>query len=276
MPLPLKAEAAATRYAPYVEELQEFFAGRRLQFGHPDDVTALGQRLSIAGFFREEMSSMVRAIIYREREGISRPELLEIIVTAIGGTRIRADAPALAVPLAQITEFLNHVLTSLWRRFPDEMDAEPAHPAPVAIDDRPRHSPEIAPREITSRPFIPPASEPEPNLEPAPGKIRSFWIRSQSPFPSSHPAATGSSLAHCLSRRSPSLRSPTKTGGLLGAQSSGLPSSASSWPSSPACCSGIVHPRRARLPFKISRRSATRSPRLTSTIPRHRCPTPRP
>lgn len=117
-------EYVALRYAPYIKELQDFFSIRTMDFGTPADMFQLAELLRKPGFFREEMSSLVRAIVYRECEGITRAELLELIALAAGGPGIENASQDLHQPIDQIMDFLGQVLQSLWRSFPDEISPE--------------------------------------------------------------------------------------------------------------------------------------------------------
>ena len=47
-PLP---EAVESRYAPYIQELHEFFATSGVPFGSPDDVVLVADRLQEKGSF---------------------------------------------------------------------------------------------------------------------------------------------------------------------------------------------------------------------------------
>lgn len=123
----LKLQGAELRYGSYIEELHEFFATRKLHFGRSQDIFPLAERLSNPGFFREEMSSMVRAIVYREQEAISRVELLELIAFAIGGPDLDQNSDDFREPIRQILDFVSGALRTLWRPFPDETSEAEEH-----------------------------------------------------------------------------------------------------------------------------------------------------
>ena len=159
MALSAKSENVEDRYGLYVEELHEFFAGRKLTFGRPQDVFSLGERLSRPGFFREEMSSMVRAIVYREREAVSRLELLELITFAVSGEVMDQTSREFQEPIQQIVDFLGGVLRTLWKPFPDELSAE-APACQVHETQAPTEKPASAPSPLERTPVT--ASEPEP------------------------------------------------------------------------------------------------------------------
>ena len=121
MALSSKSELVGLRFGPYIEELRAFLTARSLHTGRPQDIFALAQRISESEFFREEMSSMIRAVVYREREAISRLELLEIVTFAVAGQAIDENSRDFYEPVRQILDFLAGILRSLWRPFPDEV-----------------------------------------------------------------------------------------------------------------------------------------------------------
>ncbi len=148
MVLGSEVEPLAVRFGLYIDELHEFLAGRGMSFGSPDDLLRLAERASGPSFFRDELSSMVRAIIFREAEGIDRHDLLELLAVAVGGPGIRLSAPSLQPALEQLQIFLSSVLRSLFRTFPDEADEpvepETVKPAPfenVTVHDRAPQTP---------------------------------------------------------------------------------------------------------------------------------------
>lgn len=79
-------------FYPHVEELQDFFRSRGLRFGSAEDLEPFMERLGSDESFRDDVSSMIRTIIYRERDGLSRPELMELLATAVGGDELNNTA----------------------------------------------------------------------------------------------------------------------------------------------------------------------------------------
>lgn len=155
---PASFEEVATRYAAYIHELRDFFAGRNVRFGSPQDIIPFAERLGPPSFFRDEMSSLVRAIVYREREGVSRPELLELVAIAVGGSQIENRAKEFERSLDQVSEFLGSALRSLWGTVPDELPEQSpeellatqasAHHEPAAPITAP--SPATTPSSVTT------------------------------------------------------------------------------------------------------------------------------
>src|ERR1700730_10825970 len=98
MDRPSNTEVIATRYAPYIEELRDFFASHGMSFGCPENIVRLAEHVSAPGSFHNEMASMIRSIIYRERGTVPRAELIELIAVAIGGPHIDEAAQEVHEP----------------------------------------------------------------------------------------------------------------------------------------------------------------------------------
>ena len=107
-------EEIAVRFAPYIEELHGFFVSRGVPFGSPEDIFGLAERLSDQSPFRDKLSSLVRAVIYREHEEISPMDLLEFVALATGGPKLNLSAPELQEPVRQLVAFLAEVRRHLW------------------------------------------------------------------------------------------------------------------------------------------------------------------
>ena len=132
MLVPCKFEDLAIRFAPYIEELREFFAGRHVQFGLPENIPAFVARLSASDAFREDMSCMVRSFIYRERDGLHRIDLLELILIAVGGAQVDEAAERVHEPVRQVLAFVDGALRSRWNTGLDESNS--SGPASEAVE----------------------------------------------------------------------------------------------------------------------------------------------
>jgi protein TonB len=119
--------SAAVRFAPYIEELREFFASASLRYGSPEDIIPITERIESSQQFADDLSSMVRSIVLRQGGEMAHSQLLEILAIAIGGeTGEKTDqAPQEYVqPLRNLLSFLTGVLRKPW----NEPPAEPVHP----------------------------------------------------------------------------------------------------------------------------------------------------
>jgi len=110
-----KLEDFASTFAPYIDELHDFFRSRSVRFGSAEDVAAVVERLSDDDAFRDEMASMVRAIIYRERDGLAPIELFELMVVAVGGPRVEERSEEIHDSAAQLLAFVRGVCHSRWK-----------------------------------------------------------------------------------------------------------------------------------------------------------------
>jgi hypothetical protein len=131
MVVPPNLDSVAARYGGYIDELHQFFDTYRLKHGAPEDIVGLTDRLASGGDFSDEMGSMVRSILYRESEGISRGELLELIAIAVGGPDAE-KAPGCDESIRRLFFFVNDALRFRRSEF-QETIAPP--PAPEAVSE---------------------------------------------------------------------------------------------------------------------------------------------
>lgn len=96
--------------APHIEDLQAFFRSRDVQFGSAEDLQPFLERVDSDARFRDETASMLRTIIYRERDGLSRLELMELLTTAVGGPEVEnAAAPEIRDEVRRLMAFVEGV-----------------------------------------------------------------------------------------------------------------------------------------------------------------------
>lgn len=174
-----KTEINATGFAPHLEELHDLFRRRGVASGAPGDLAPFVERLSKDASFRDEMASMVRAIIYRERDGLTPVELLELLVTAVAGSPAE-DAPAdVREAVRRLMGFIAGVFRSRWN--PGETTApagpvKPAHPASDVPMDAAVTPPMVEP--VVSAPAVNAAAEP-PAAKPAARPMTPIFYRAQ-------------------------------------------------------------------------------------------------
>jgi TonB family protein len=107
-------EEFPTVFAPQINEFHELFKSRGVKFGSPQDVAPVVERLSTDGAFRDEMASMVRTVIYRARDGLSPLELLELVLVAVGGSKVDQAAEEIREPVRELLNFLQGVFRTRW------------------------------------------------------------------------------------------------------------------------------------------------------------------
>jgi TonB family protein len=151
-----RPEPAARRYAPYIQELREFYASSGLSFGSADGIAPVAERLQSPGSFVDDLSSLIRSIILREGGAVPHAVLLQILVISITGGEIDQPSEQLREPLRGLLIFVTGVLRRPWNEPPTESLPQPVREPP---DSHPAHFEPLA--ETTT-----PAS---PVLEFAPG-----------------------------------------------------------------------------------------------------------
>jgi TonB family protein len=119
---PLSVEASASGFGPHVEELHAFFKTRRVAYGSTQDLRPFVGRLDSDPGFRDEIASMMRTIIYRERDGLSWAELMELLAAAVGGPGVDdAAAPEVREAVRRLMLFVESVFRT--RRNPGAVSA---------------------------------------------------------------------------------------------------------------------------------------------------------
>ena len=133
-------DSSVSGSGPHIEELQAFFETRGVAYGSAEDLKPFVERLASDAGFADEMASMVRTIIYRERDGLSRLELIELMETAVGGPAVEENAAASEVREAvrRLMVFVESVFRS--RRNPGAVSSAGVVPEP----ELERQEPEIA------------------------------------------------------------------------------------------------------------------------------------
>lgn len=113
--------SAAVRFAPYIEELQEFFASACLRYGSPEDIIAVTERIESSQAFAEDLGSMIRSIVLREGGELAHSQLLETLAIAIGGPKMDHAPQQYGQPLRNLLSFMTGVLRKPWNEPPDDV-----------------------------------------------------------------------------------------------------------------------------------------------------------
>jgi hypothetical protein len=86
-----------------------------VRFGSAEDLSSFVARLESDARFRDEMASMVRATIYRERDGLSQLDLMELLAMAASGTQADHVAlPELREAVRKLMVFIESVFRTRW------------------------------------------------------------------------------------------------------------------------------------------------------------------
>lgn len=154
---PLSVGTSDSGLSPHVEELQAFFKTRGVAHGSADDLKPFVDRLESDASFREEIASMVRTIIYRERDGLSWAELMELLAAAVGGPAVDdATAPDVRESVRRLMGFVESVFRT--RRNPGVASVGGVAPEP---ERREHQEPEIPAVPVACEAVMAEASETE-------------------------------------------------------------------------------------------------------------------
>lgn len=149
------AESTVDRFGPHVHDLQEFFAARGVSFGSAEDLSSFVARLESDASFRDETASMLRTVIYRERDGVSRLELMELLATAASGTQADHVAlPELREAVRKLMTFVESVFRTRW-----SPGAAVGGPAPTLVRQEPEKA-EAFPEPVEAEEVAPPLAHP--------------------------------------------------------------------------------------------------------------------
>lgn len=120
-----------SRFALYVEELQACAQSRGIAFGSPADLPVFLQQVTQPGRLRSEISSLVRATIFREQEEITPEQMVELLTFSIGGPTA-ASEPGSAAVQQQLRMLVGEIFRGLWPHFSDSTPA-PSSPPPTPV-----------------------------------------------------------------------------------------------------------------------------------------------
>lgn len=146
MPTLSEVRKLAPHVDGYVEELHEFFTFSKVPYGSSADLAPFVERLNTPGSFADEMTSMIRSIIFREHGTAPRTELVELIAVAVGGPEIDQSAQQVVEPIRRILEFVNGVMRARQGMPGDEPATPTSQPEARPSDEAQGRAPARAPR----------------------------------------------------------------------------------------------------------------------------------
>lgn len=137
----------SSRFSTHVEDLREFLLKERLPVPSAEAIPQLASRIGTDLRFRADLASLMRAILYEEREGIGYEDLLAILVTAAAGAEhdLKSDSEE-----ADIRELLRFLLQSRRPTFRSEAEEAPA------VEPEPRETAPSPPVQAASEPVLRP------------------------------------------------------------------------------------------------------------------------
>lgn len=156
-------------FGTHIQDLRDFFQSRHLRYGSAGDIVPFVEMLSSSGEFADEMSCMVRSIICREGERLSREQLLELVAVAVGGPYQSDAATGVQVGIRELYVFITKVLRSRSHMIPDELpQAEsPAQPTKlhVTTPQRPFDDDKKFAQPLRIEPDLPAVVVPQQNVQ---------------------------------------------------------------------------------------------------------------
>lgn len=136
------------RYPAHVQDIREFLLKEGLPVPSPDAIPQLLSRLGTDTRFRADVGSLMRATLYREREGIGYEDLLGILVAAAAGTKHHLESDSQEADLRELLRFL---LQSRRSTFPPEPEPEETK---IPIEPEPRGTEPVRPVQANSEPML--------------------------------------------------------------------------------------------------------------------------
>lgn len=113
-----KLEDASVGVPAYIEDLRGFLSNRGMEFGTAAQIEPFLLRLRADPSFRDEMSSMMRAVIYRARDGFAECELIDVVLVAVGGIGAQKSNEC----MQELVSFVRDVFRSRWNTVPAESE----------------------------------------------------------------------------------------------------------------------------------------------------------
>lgn len=120
----------AARFASHIDILQNYLADCGVPFGTQAETQAVVERLGASARFHDDMTSLMKSIIYSESETLTRMELLDVLCMATGGSAAKPSDQTVTLPVRELLVFVNEVLLSMQRPwFAETAETEVEMPA---------------------------------------------------------------------------------------------------------------------------------------------------
>jgi hypothetical protein len=98
-------QETASRFADYVEDLQDVFRCNGIDFGLPEDFFAFARTVKYHSELRGDVLRVVKSVMERETN-ISFRTILTVIAVASGGTDVATSGREMGIPVKQVIEAL--------------------------------------------------------------------------------------------------------------------------------------------------------------------------
>ena len=109
------------RFQEYVDDFRAFSKLHKVGYGRPEDLAGLMVAMRSSDRFRADLASMVRTVLYREREGVTQAEMLRLVAVVWGGDEAKKPGTLQEAAAAEIGGYIREVLSrpaprSRWSR----------------------------------------------------------------------------------------------------------------------------------------------------------------
>ncbi len=104
-----------------MQDIRGFLLKQKLPVPSPDVIPQLSSRLGTDPRFRADVASLMRAILFEEREGIGYEDLLGILVAAAAGTEHDLTSASQEADIREMLRFLLQSRGSTFRADPEEV-----------------------------------------------------------------------------------------------------------------------------------------------------------
>jgi TonB family protein len=137
---------ASSRFPAHVQDIRDFLLKEKLPVPSRDAIPQLTSRIVIDPRFRADLASLMRAMLYQEREQIGYEELLGILVAAAAGTEHHLESDSQEADIREMLRFLLQSRRSTFRPDAEEVRA--------SVEPGPREPEKVAPVQEYSEPVL--------------------------------------------------------------------------------------------------------------------------
>jgi TonB family protein len=133
------------RFQAHVQDIREFLLKENLPVPSADAIPELSNRMKTDTRFCGDVSSLLRVVLYREREQVGYEDLLGILVAAAAGTEqdLTSDSQERC-----FREMLRVLLQSRRSTFRGELEESAVEEATVSVETEPRSSVPVDPEPV--------------------------------------------------------------------------------------------------------------------------------
>jgi TonB family protein len=139
------------RFPAHVQDMREFLLKAKLPVPSPEAIPELSSRMGTDSRFSADVSSLLRVVLYREREQVGYEDLLGILVAAAAGTEKDLTSDAQEQCFREMLRLLLQSRRSTFRAEPEDSAVEEAM---VPVGTQPRASAPMDHEAVYSEPLL--------------------------------------------------------------------------------------------------------------------------